>query len=107
MDQQPGLSGQPCQGVELAVLEAGRGPNGNDWSENHQGGQKGRLGSFNGTLQPQGHGKATVSGLISTQFHRVPWCHAGSAEPGSDRLKEGLQEGCSQPWPDAFFVRQP
>jgi hypothetical protein len=52
VNQQPGLAGQPRKDVELRVLEAGGGPDGNDRNHHHQGRDERCLGCFEGSLQP-------------------------------------------------------
>ena len=104
VDQQPGLAGQACQDVEPAVLESGRGPDHDDRRHHHEGGNDGGLGGLEGTLQPQGHGKATLSGLISAQFHRDPWCHGPGIRPVSDRHNARIRGNC-RPGPSGAFSR--
>ena len=75
VDQQPGLAGEAGQDVGVAVQETGGGPHGDNRCGHHQGGNDGCLRGLEGSLQPQRHRKSTFPGLISAQFHRVPWCH--------------------------------
>ena len=71
---------------KCGVLETGGGPHRRDGRNDRQRGNDGCLGRLQPALQPQGHGKATVSGLISAQFHRVPWCHGAASPDRFDRL---------------------
>ena len=93
VDQQPGLAGEAGQGVGFGVQETCGGPHGENRGGHHQGGNNGCLRGLEGSLQPQRHRKSTFPGLISAQFHRVPWCHVRGVPARSDRLNRRIWHG--------------
>ncbi|MDI2022274.1 hypothetical protein PJL18_02807 [Paenarthrobacter nicotinovorans] len=81
VDQQPGLAAQPRKGVHGAVLETVCSPHSDERKHHNNGRNERCLGRFQPALQPKGHREATVSGLISAQFHRVQSCHDEPLSP--------------------------
>ncbi|GAA4043784.1 hypothetical protein GCM10023063_32840 [Arthrobacter methylotrophus] len=64
------------------VLEAIGGPDTHERQDHHERRDDDGLDRLKGTLQPQRHGQATVTSLISAEFHRVLSCHGVPHSPG-------------------------